>query len=382
MKDYLYFDHAAATPVDSRVLEAMLPYFSEQFYNPSALYGPAVAVANAVAAARATVGQLIGAHPSEVVFTAGGTEANNLAIRGVMEHFPGKKMATLAIEHDSVLGPASLYDSTIVPVGEDGRAKLAAIKDAVTDDTVLVSVQYGGNEIGTVQPLSDIGQFIKEARQARREAGNDTPLYLHTDACQVPLYLDVHVARLGVDLLTLNGGKIYGPKQSGVLYVARGVELAPLILGGGQERAIRSGTENVPAIIGFARALDLAQAGRKAESSRLSKLRDDCMQELEAKVPGLEITGSKRFRLPNNVHVTIDGTDNERLLFELDQRGILAAAGSACSASSEEPSHVLKALGFTDAKARGSLRFTFGHATNKSAIDTLIKTLADLTTNN
>jgi cysteine desulfurase len=186
------------------------------------------------------------------------------------------------------------------------------------------------------------------------------------------------VARLDVDLMTLNGGKMYGPKQSGILYVAGGTELEPLIRGGGQERNVRSGTENVPAIIGLAKALELAQAGRKTESERLEKLRDMAIKQLESRIPGLEITGSRRFRAPNNVHFTKDGVDNERLLFELDERGIAAAAGSACSASSEEPSHVLKALGCSDAQARSSLRLSFGHDTDEAAIQTLIETLVDL----
>ncbi len=380
MSNNLYFDHAAATPLDPVVLEVMLPYFSENFYNPSAMYSSAQSIAKDIAAARAVVGNLLGAHPSEVIFTAGGTEANNLAIRGVMERYPGKNMIISAIEHDSILEPARLYDNQELPVHADGRIDTESVRSAINDDTVLVSIQYANNEIGTVQPIADIGQIIKEIKSARRESGNETPLFFHTDACQVPLYLDVHVSRLGVDLLTLNGGKMYGPKQSGMLYVARGVVLLPLILGGGQERNIRSGTENVAAMIGFAKALEMAQISRKIEGQRLSELRDYCMTELAKQIPTLEITGSKKYRLPNNVHVTIQNVDNERLLFELDESGIMAAAGSACSASSDEPSHVLAALGCSVEMARSSLRFTFGRATDKAAIDTLVESLAKLVT--
>ncbi len=380
MSNNLYFDYAAATPLDPAVLEVMLPYFSENFYNPSAMYSSAQSVAKDIAAARAVVGNLLGAHPSEVIFTAGGTEANNLAIRGVMERYPGKNMITSAIEHDSILEPARLYVNQELPVRADGRIDTESVRSAIHDDTVLVSIQYANNEIGTVQPIADIGQIIKEIKSARRESGNETPLFFHTDACQVPLYLDVHVSRLGVDLLTLNGGKMYGPKQSGMLYVARGVVLLPLILGGGQERNIRSGTENVAAMIGFAKALEMAQISRKIEGQRLSELRDYCMTELAKQIPTLEITGSKKYRLPNNVHVTIQNVDNERLLFELDESGIMAAAGSACSASSDEPSHVLAALGCSVEMARSSLRFTFGRATDKAAIDTLVESLAKLVT--
>lgn len=378
MKDYLYFDYAAATPVDSRVLEAMQSYFSERFFNPSALYSPAQQVSKDIADARARVAAVLGARPSEITFTAGGTEANNLAIYGVMARFPGKKMLTTAIEHDSVLGPAAHFGAEFLKVKEDGRLDVAELRKAVDDDTVLVSVQYVNNEIGTVQPIRDIAAVLKEIRTVRKAAGNDTPLYFHTDACQASLYFDLHVARLGVDLMTLNGGKMYGPKQSGILYTAGGVELEPLIRGGGQERNVRSGTENVPAIIGIARALELAQADRKAESERVEKLRDSAIKQLETRIPGLEITGSRRFRAPNNVHFTKEGVDNERLLFELDERGIAAAAGSACSASSEEPSHVLKALGCSNAQARSSLRLSFGHDTDEAAIQTLVETLAEL----
>jgi cysteine desulfurase len=374
----LYFDYAAATPLDPQVLEAMQPYFSEHFYNPSALYSSARGVAKDIAAARARVAAVLGARPSEIIFTAGGTEANNIAIHGVMAAHPGKKMLMSSVEHDSVLEPGRAYNATEIPVHADGRIDIKQLETAITDDTVLVSVQYANNEIGTIQPVRDMGVIIKNIRKARRQAGNTTPLYFHTDACQATLYLDLHVARLGVDLLTLNGGKIYGPKQSGALYVAGGLTLAPLIAGGGQERGIRSGTENVPAIIGFAHALELAQAGRKAEAQRLSELRDRCTQELQAKIPAIEITGSQKFRLPNNVHITIAGKDNERLLVQLDEAGILAAAGSACSASSEEPSHVLLALGMREEQARTSLRFTFGHGTDESAVRRLVATLAEL----
>ncbi len=378
MKQYLYFDHAAATPVDSRVLAAMQPYFSEQFYNPSALYMPAREVAQAVAAARSTVAGVLGSRPSEIVFTAGGTEANNLAIHGIMQRYPSKNIVTSAIEHDSVLGPAHKYDCHEVVPGADGRLSVADLRQSIDGNTVLVSVQYANNEVGTVQPIRDINQLVKEIRTARQAAGNDLPLYVHTDACQATPYLDLKVARLGVDMMTINGGKMYGPKQSGVLYVRGGLVLEPLLQGGGQERNVRSGTENVPAIIGLAKALELVQADRKAESARLEELRDRLIAGITEKLPAAEITGSLKFRLPNNVHVTIAGKDNERMLVQLDEAGILAAAGSACSASSEEPSHVLKALGCSDEKARSSLRLTLGHDTDQVAVDALLDALVAL----
>lgn len=374
----LYFDYAAATPVDERVLAAMQPYFSADFYNPSALYAPAQHVAKNIAAARASAAAVLGARPAEIIFTAGGTEANNLAIHGIMARFPGKHIVTTAIEHDSVLYPARKFDASEVKPKPDGRIDLEALKKAITDATVLVSVQYANNEIGTVQPLRDIASVLDAIKQQRRREGNATPLYFHSDACQASLYLDLHVARLGVDMMTLNGGKMYGPKQSGLLYVKGGLVLEPLILGGGQEANVRSGTENVPFIIGLARALELAQNDRKTESERLKNLQNKLLNGLKQQLPQAEITGSLKFRVPNNVHITIPGADNERLLFQLDEAGIMAAAGSACSASSNEPSHVLRALGMSDEQARSSLRFSFGHATDEPAIDRLLQTLVKI----
>ena len=372
---YIYLDHAAATPLDSRVLAVMQPYFADIFYNPSALYEPAVQVARDIVGARARVAGIIGARPAEIIFTAGGTEANNIAIHGVMQRFPGKHIVVSSIEHDSVLAPAHAYDATEISADPQGRVQADSVLACLTDDTVLVSVQYANNEIGTVQPIHTIARVLEQVRKERRKAGNLTPLYFHTDACQAPPYLDLHVSRLGVDLMTLNGGKIYGPKQSGALYIAGQLVLKPLLHGGGQEKGVRSGTENVAAIIGFAKALELVQADRNAESERLLKLRTQLTDGLSARLPQVTVTGSPKFRLPNNVHITVPGADNERLLMQLDAVGILAAAGSACSASSDEPSHVLKALGFSDDQSRSSLRFTLGHATDEHAISTLLETL-------
>jgi cysteine desulfurase len=356
----------------------MQSYFSVQFYNPSALYLPAREVAKAITAARATVAGLLGARPTEVIFTAGGTEANNMAIHGVMRAHKGANVVVSAIEHDSVLAPSHQYDCREVIPDESGRLSVEQLREAIDDQTVLVSVQYANNEIGTVQPLRDIAELVQQIRNNRRENGNDLPLYFHTDACQVTPYFDLHVSRLGVDMMTLNGGKMYGPKQSGVLYVNSRVALEPLVQGGGQERNIRSGTENVPAIIGLAKALELVQADRKREAQRVEKLRDRFIRGVQVKVQGVAVTGSLKYRLPNNVHLTIAGQDNERLLVQLDEAGILAAAGSACSASSEEPSHVLRALGMSDAEAQSSLRFTLGHDTTEDDIDYVVDTLAKL----
>jgi cysteine desulfurase len=238
---------------------------------------------------------------------------------------------------------------------------------------------YANNEVGTIQPIRQLALALEKIRAERKQAGNTLPLYLHTDACQASNYLDLHVARLGVDMMTLNGGKIYGPKQSGVLYVSSKVSLEPIVRGGGQERGLRSGTENVGACVGLAKALDLVQTKRHEEGHRLEELQKLAFDLIAEKLPRAVVNGSRKHRLPNNLHVTLPGQDNERLLVELDERGILAAAGSACSASSDEPSHVLSAMGISDADAQASLRITMGRETSESDIRTLIDTLAELT---
>ncbi len=368
-------DHAAATPVEPAVLKAMLPYFSDEFYNPSATYLPAVKVRKALEDARAEIAHWLGARPAEVLFTAGGTEANNLAIRGIMEQFPKGNVVVSAIDHESVLGPARRYDCREVTVKTDGRLDLDDLAKKIDGRTALVSIGYANNEIGTVQPLREISRIVAGKRAGREPSA---PLFFHTDACQAANYLDLHAARLGVDLMTLNGGKIYGPKQSGALYVKAGVELKPFIMGGGQESGLRSGTENVPAAIGFGEALKLAQSMRRAETARLHELQKRFMENLQETLPDAIVNGSLKYRLPNNIHLTIPGQDNERLLLRLEQKGILAAAGSACSASDEEPSHVLKALGINDAGARASLRFTMGRGTDETMVETTVRTLYEL----
>jgi cysteine desulfurase len=382
MSRTIYLDYAAATPVDSVVLAAMQPYFSQQFYNPSATYLAAKTVHQDIAAARAKIAAILGVRPREIIFTAGASEANNLAIQGVMNHFPSSKVLVSAIEHDSVLKPAQRYAQKggceLLSVDEKGFIVPSSLKDRIDDKTVLVSAVYANNEIGTIQHLSDMSKVIAAVRADRAKRGVKLPLYLHTDAAQALNYLPVLPHKLGVDLVSLNGGKIYGPKQSGLLFVATGVELDPLILGGGQEWGLRSGTENVPAIIGLAEAITQTVAKREAESRRLQELQQLFMKELAEKVPQAVLTAPTPHKLPNIVHITIPETDNERLMMELDERGIQCALGSACSASNDEPSHVLKALGLTDAEAQTSLRFSMGRSTQKADVVTVVATLATL----
>lgn len=377
MSNAIYLDHAAATPLNPEVFTAMQPYFTAQFYNPSATYSAAQGVRRDIQAARARIAAILGARTNEITFTAGSTEANNLAIQGILAQYPAANAVVSAIEHDSVLAPAGQF-AKLAPVTPQGIVDVNALLALIEDRTVLVSVMYANNEVGTIQPIRQIAQALADIRKTRRAAGNDMPLYFHTDAAQAANYLDLHVSRLGVDLLTLNGGKIYGPKQCGVLFAASHVRLQPQILGGGQERGMRSGTENVAGAIGLATALEQAQMQRHDESRRLQDLQRQFFALLEQHIPGVAVNGSRKHRLPNNVHITIPGRDNERLLFALDEAGIMAAAGSACSASSEEPSHVLRAMGVPDADAQASLRFTMGRGTTPADIERTVTTLASL----
>jgi cysteine desulfurase len=379
MDTMYYFDHAAATPLDERVLQTMQPYYAVQFYNPSASYEPARQVAAALRQARSDVASRLGARPSEIYFTAGGTEADNLAVHGIMRRYPSANLVVSAIEHDAVLKPAAKHDVRIAGVSKRGFVELDDLRSKIDENTVLVSVMYANNEIGTIQPLREVAAYISDVREQRKRSGNRLPLYLHSDACQAANYLDLHVSRLGADLMTVNGGKIYGPKQSGALFVKGGIGLEPLLQGGGQEHGLRSGTENVPAFIGFAKALDIAQQSRQDEVRRLKELQDSFVSRLGAKVPQAIINGSMKKRLPNNLHLTIPRQDNERLLLQLEARGVLAAAGSACSASSQEPSHVLRAIGLSDDEARASLRFSMGRLTDGVAVDAAVAALAAIT---
>lgn len=374
-----YFDYAAATPVSPHVLGAMQPYFSEEFYNPSAQYLAALDVKKVVEQARADVAQIVGVRTQEILFTAGGTEANNLAIHGIMARYPDANCVVSTVEHDAVLEPANQYSCKLARVDSDGRIDLENLKILINEETVLVSVMYANNEIGTVQPLASIHKLLNAIRTKRIEEGNDLPLYFHTDACQAPNYLQILPNTLGVDMMTLNGGKIYGPKQSGVLFLKTGIELEPLMRGGGQERNLRSGTENVAGIIGFAAALKEAHSMRGKESARISELSHSAIKFITKEMPYAVLNGTFGYRLPNNLHITFPGQDNERLMMALDELGFMVAVGSACSASNNEPSHVLKAIGVSDEMARASLRITMGRETTEVGLLGLLEACRSLT---
>ena len=355
-EEVIYLDHAAATPLDERVLASMQPYFSDLFYNPSSPYSLALTVRRDYEAAKQLIASTIGAKPDELVMTAGATESINLAFASIGGH-----IVTANIEHHAVLEAAKRFDHTLVESDERGMVSSDKIRAAIRPDTRLVSIALANNELGTIQQLRDIATTVKNERERRLSEGDTTPIYLHSDASQGAGQIDVHVARLGVDLLTLNAGKVYGPKQVGLLWAAANVRLNPQIVGGGQERGLRSGTENVAGVIGFARALELAEKHRKSESERLRELRDTLQKQLTDAFPDAIISGSEKRRLPGHLHISFPGLDAERLVFALEMRGVLVATGSACAANKGTRSHVLTAIGLAPEVADGSLRLTLGH---------------------
>jgi cysteine desulfurase len=359
----IYLDHAAATPLDADVMTAMQPYFADKFYNPSSPYAPAVAVRREYEAAKAQIAAVIGARSGELIMTAGATESINLAFGAGSGH-----VVSSIIEHQSVLAAAARYDHTFVGVDRHGRVDPAGIAKAIRPDTWLVSIALANNEVGTIQPLSKIAEVIKRVRAERLATGNTTPIYFHSDASQGAGQLDLHVTRLGVDMLTLNAAKVYGPKQVGLLYAARSVRLQPQIVGGGQEAGLRSGTENVPGVIGMATAFVKADAGRHGEVTRLSTLRNQLQATLLAAFPDAVISGHPKHRLAGHLHISFPGLDAERLIFGLEARGVLVATGSACAANKGTRSHVLVAIGLDDATADGSLRLSLGKSIDEQAI--------------
>lgn len=358
-----YFDYAAATPVDERVFAAMKPYFSEKFYNPSSPYVHAVEVRREYEAAKQQLARVIGANGDELVMTAGATESINLAIGG----FGGHKVTTAA-EHASVLRAVQAGDSTILPVNQYGQVAAEQVAEAIRDDTQLISIALANHEIGSIQPIREIAAVVATKRDERRRRGDTTPLVLHCDASQGFGLIDIHVGRLGVDLLTLNSAKIYGPKQVGTLWIRPGVMVAPRIVGGGQEAGLRSGTENVAGVVGFAEAARLAADKRTGEARRIATLRDKLERTLASRFPVAVLSGHRRHRLVNFCHISFPGIDAERLVFLLEMDNVLVATGSACAANSGTRSSVLTAIGLEDAVADGSIRLTLGRDTTEESV--------------
>jgi cysteine desulfurase len=380
-KKEIYFDYAAATPLDPRVLTAMKPYLDGCFGNPSSLHASGRLAKEAIDDARDIVAKALNCRATEIVFISGGTESDNLAIFGVARHNKNrfKHLITSSIEHHAVLNPIEHlvknegFAADFIKVGRDGIVDPADVAAKLTEKTALVSVMYANNEIGTVQPIAEIAKAIVDWKKANGRKADEPP-YFHTDACQAAGALPVDVKKLGVDLLTLNGSKICGPKGAGVLFVRTGVKLEPIIFGGGQEWKLRSGTENVPAIVGLAKALEVTAAEKENENARLTPLRDKLIAGL-LKIPKTFLNGHATKRLPNNVNVTILDIEGEAMVLYLDEAGFRVSTGSACTSANLEPSHVIRALGLPYEAAHGSLRATLGRFTKEEEIDALLAAL-------
>jgi cysteine desulfurase len=365
----IYMDHAATTPLDPRVFERMRPYFSELFGNPSSIYGLGRKALAALDAAHESVAAALNCRPTEIVFTGGGSEADNLAIKGVA-YSPrrrGKHIITTAIEHHAVLRTCEQleregFSVTSLPVDAEGLVDPAAVAEAITDQTALVTIMYANNEVGTIQPIAEIGAICRAQR-----------IPFHVDAVQGAL-LDLDVAALKVDLLTLSAHKFYGPKGVGVLYVRQGTRIQPQVLGGSQERNRRAGTENVPGIVGAAAALGLIRAGREEETKRLKALRDRLIEGI-LRIPDARLTGHPKLRHSGNASFAFAGVEGESMLLNLDLEGIAASSGSACTTGDVEPSHVLTAMGFSGSEARGHLRLTLGASSTDGDVDAVLACL-------
>ena len=363
----IYLDHAAATPVDRRVLEAMKPYFSDDFFNPSAAYLPAKKVAAEYEQAKAEIAHAIGAKGTDLVITAGATEANNLAFTAV-RNSGTNRILYLETEHDSVRAVAKACGGQEVKVLPNGLIDLDDLRSKISDDIQLISVALVNNELGTIQPLAEISAMIREIKFDRMKRGIKTQLLLHSDASQALSLLDINVARLGVDLLTLNAAKVYGPKGVGALYVSHDAKLHPLSMGGGQEKGLRAGTENVPGVIGFAKAIGLAKEHLNGNRKKYAAWRKILLKELT----DYELINRKH-SLDNFVVLCYDGIDAERLVFLLEEQGVYVATGAACAASKGVRSHVLTAIGLTESQIAGSLRLTLGETNDEEQIHEVAK---------
>ncbi|MBR3595117.1 cysteine desulfurase [Candidatus Saccharibacteria bacterium] len=369
----IYLDHAAATPVSKKVLQAMTPFMTEEFFNPSSPYLPAARVRAAYEEAKNTIANFIGAKGTDLVITSGATEANALAFTAA-----SGKILVLETEHASVLENAKHYDAQTIRVDKTGLIDLADLQAKLTDDVELVSVSLANNELGTIQPLAEIAQILRETRLDRLKRGLKTQLLLHSDASQGLALVDINVARLGVDLLTLNSAKVCGPKGVGALYVGHGVRLKPLIYGGGQERNLRSGTENVAGVVGFATALETIKGHTVAARKNYTRLVENLKKELSARKVEPVYLGNPKHMLANFLPLCFPGLDAERLIFKLEEQEVYASTGAACSASKGEPSHVLKAIGLTPEEIAGSLRLTLGVLNNEENVRQAGKILAEV----
>ncbi|HEY77960.1 MAG TPA: cysteine desulfurase NifS [Dehalococcoidia bacterium] len=367
----VYLDYAATTPTDPEVVQAMVPYFTEVFGNPSSIHHCGQEAKEAIEEARAKVARLIGAQDEEIIFTSGGTEADNLALTGVAvaRESKGNHIITTSIEHHAVMETCHFLEKrgfqiTYLPVDEYGLIGPEDVRKAINNRTILISIMHANNEVGTVEPISPIGEIA-------REAG----VYFHSDAVQTVGHIPVDVNKLGVDLLSVSAHKLYGPKGVGALYIRKGTKPASLMHGGEQERQLRAGTHNVPGIVGLGKAAEIAQQEINEEAARLTGLRDRLINGILERIDHVRLNGHPSSRLPNNVNISVDFVEGESLCLTLDLEGICTSTGSACSSSNLEPSHVLMALGLPPEQARSSLRCTLGKWTAESDIEHVLGVL-------
>ena len=372
----IYLDHNATTPLHPEVLEAMLPYYKEAFGNPSTIHSFGQETRKATDEARETVANLIGASPEEIIFTSGGTEADNLALKGVPAALEkkGKHIITSSIEHHAVLSTLKYlekrgYKVSFLPVDEHGWLDPGEVEEAITSQTVLISVMHANNEVGTIEPISEIGEIAQEAG-----------IYLHTDAIQTIGKIKVNVDDLKVDLLSLSAHKFYGPKGVAALYVRKGTRIYPLLHGGYQERRRRAGTENVAGIVGLGKAAEIAPKEMVQQSRRESNLRDRLEKMIRENINHCQLNGHPTQRLPNTLNISFEFIEGESLILNLDLKGIAASSGSACTSGSLEPSHVLMAMGVAPEIAQGSIRFSLGRDNRKEDIDYTVENLVEIVT--
>lgn len=372
MKPMIYLDHAATTGVRPEVLEEMLPYLQEEYGNPSSVYDLAGRSRKAVEEARQRIAGGIGAKPEEIYFTGGGSESDNWVLKGIASLHPHCHIITTRIEHHAVLHACEWLEQqgmrvTYLPVNEQGMVSAEQVRKAIRPDTVLISVMFANNEIGTIQPIREIGRIARRAH-----------VLFHTDAVQAFGHVPIDVNEMNIDLMSASAHKLSGPKGVGMLYIKAGIELPPLIHGGGQERHMRAGTENVPGIAGFGKAAQLAFSTMRERSEKISGLRDYLIRQVLALVPYTRLNGSRGRRLPGNANFSFQFIEGESLLVLLDTRGICASAGSACSTGSPEPSHVLTAIGLPKELAHASVRLTIGEENTKEEIDYTIQQIMEL----
>ena len=367
----IYMDYAATTPTDQRVVEAMLPYFGEIYGNPSSLHGFGQEARAAMEGVRAKIAAFLGAKPAEIVFTSGGTESDNFAIKGVAwaNRKKGDHVITSAIEHHAVLETCRFLEKegfrvTYLPVDGDGLVDPADVVKAITDRTILISIMHANNEIGTIQPIAEIGRIAK-----------GKGICFHTDAVQTFGHLPFTVDELNIDLLSASAHKLYGPKGMGLLYIRKGTRITPLVHGGDQESGRRASTQNVPGIVGFGKAVELAAATLHEEVVRLTSLRDRFIQGIFERIDGIRLNGHPARRLPNNINLSVESIEGEGMILSLDMMGIACSTGSACSSSSLEPSHCLLAIGLPHELSHGSLRFSLVMYTKEGDIDAVLEAL-------